>query len=135
MTSSLLGQWSMHNTTMATSRDVVRFYIQNKNSLKHNPNSPHSAVRLWIIQWPYLSTSTPSVWELSGRVLDSRPRVRASRSHCAVSLSKNINPSTGSTQEDYPFITERLLMGRKDSNQTPSCHKPLDLLWAPVIVP
>ena len=26
--------------------------------------------------------------------------------------------STGSTQEDCPYITERLLMGRKESNQT-----------------
>ena len=31
--------------------------------------------------------------ELSGRVLDSRPRGRGFERHCVVSLSKNINPS------------------------------------------
>ena len=37
-----------------------------------------------------------------------------------VSLSKNINPSLVLVQprKTCPFITERLLMGRKDSNQT-----------------
>ena len=40
--------------------------------------------------------------------------------HCAVSLSKNINPSLVLVQprKTRPFITERLLMGRKESNQT-----------------
>ena len=40
------------------------------------------------------------------------------RRHCVVFLRKNINPSTGSTQEDHPFITERVLMRRTESNQT-----------------
>ena len=37
-----------------------------------------------------------------------------------VSLSKNINPSLVLAQprKTRPFITERLLMGRKESNQT-----------------
>ena len=37
-----------------------------------------------------------------------------------VSLSKNINPSLVlvQTRKTRPFITERLLMGRKESNQT-----------------
>ena len=37
-----------------------------------------------------------------------------------VSLSKNINPSLVLVQprKTRPFITERLLMGRKESNQT-----------------
>ena len=45
--------------------------------------------------------------------------------HCAVSLSKNINPSLELVQprKTRPFITERLLMGRKESNQT---NKPAD---------
>ena len=42
------------------------------------------------------------------------------RRHCVVSLSKNINPSLELVQprKARPFITERLLMGRKESNQT-----------------
>ena len=60
---------------------------------------------------------------LSGRVLDSRPRgcgFEPHRRHCVVSLSKNINPSLILVQprKTRPFITERLLMGRKESNQT-----------------
>ena len=60
---------------------------------------------------------------LSGRVLDSRPKGRRFEPHwrhCLVSLSKNINPSLVLVQprETRPFITERLLMGRKESNQT-----------------
>ena len=40
--------------------------------------------------------------------------------HCVVSLSKNINPSLVLVQprKTRPYITERLLMGRKESNQT-----------------
>ena len=60
---------------------------------------------------------------LSGRVLDSIPKGRGfepHRRHCIVSLSKNINPSLVLVQprKTRPFITERLLMGRKESNQT-----------------
>ena len=60
---------------------------------------------------------------LSGRVLDSRPRSRGfepNRHHYVVSLSKIINPSLELVQprETCPFITERLLMRRKESNQT-----------------
>ena len=59
---------------------------------------------------------------LSGRVLDSRPKGRGFTPHrcqCVVSLSKNINPSLVLVQprKTCPFITERLLMGRKESNQ------------------
>ena len=57
---------------------------------------------------------------LSGRVLDLRPKGREfepRRRHCVVSLSKNINPSLILVQprKTRPFITERLLMGRKES--------------------
>ena len=60
---------------------------------------------------------------LSGRVLDSGPKGRGfkpHRRHCVVSLSKNINPSLVLVRhrKTRPFITERLLMGRKESNQT-----------------
>ena len=56
---------------------------------------------------------------LRGRVLDSRPRGRGFDRR-VVSLSKNINPSLVLVQprKTRPFITERLLMGRKESNQT-----------------
>ena len=60
---------------------------------------------------------------LSGRVLDFRLRgcrFEPHRLHCVVSLSKNINPSLALVQprKTRPFITERLLMGHKESNQT-----------------
>ena len=59
---------------------------------------------------------------LSGRVLDSRPKGRGfepHRRHCVVSLSKNINPCLVLVQprKTRLFITERLLMGRKESNK------------------
>ena len=74
---------------------------------------------------------------LSGRVLDSRLKGRGfepHRRHCVVSLSKNINPSLVLVQpkKTRPFITERLLMGRKESNRTnkqisiPSMQKELN---------
>ena len=60
---------------------------------------------------------------LSGRVHVLRPRGRGfepHRCHCVVSLSKNIDPSLVLVQprKTGPFITERLLMERKESNQT-----------------
>ena len=59
---------------------------------------------------------------LSGRVLDSRPRGLGFEPHrrlCVVSLSENINPGLVLVQprKTRPFITERLLMGLKESNQ------------------
>ena len=62
-------------------------------------------------------------WELSGRALDSRPKGRGFEPHWrhwVVSLSKNINPSLVLVQprKTRPFITERWLSGRKESNQT-----------------
>ena len=76
---------------------------------------------LYIAQMLYLS-HVGAQW-LNGRVLDSRPRGRGfepHRRHCVVSLSKNINPSLALVQprKTGPFITERLLMGREESNQT-----------------
>ena len=60
---------------------------------------------------------------LSARVLDLRqrgPEFDPHRHHCVVFLSKNINPSLELVQprKTCLFITERLLMGRKESNQT-----------------
>ena len=42
------------------------------------------------------------------------------RRHCVVSLSKNINPSLVLVRprKTRPFTIERLLMGRKEWNQT-----------------
>ena len=70
-----------------------------------------------------VSTFSVGAQWLSGRVLDSRPKGRGfepHRRHCVVSLSKNINPSLVLVQprKTRPFITERLLMGRKESIQT-----------------
>ena len=69
-----------------------------------------------------LTGGTGAQW-LSGRVLDSRLKGRGFEPHlrhCVVSLSKNINPSLVLVQprKTRPFITERLLMGSKKSNQT-----------------
>ena len=66
---------------------------------------------------------SPGAQWLSGKALDSRLKGRGfepHRRHCVVSLSKNINPSLVLVQprKARPFITERLLMGRKESNQT-----------------
>ena len=61
---------------------------------------------------------------LSGRVLDSKPakgrEFQPHRRHCVVSLSKNIKPSLVLVQprKTRPVITQKLLMGRKESNQS-----------------
>ena len=57
------------------------------------------------------------------RVLDSRPRgggFEPQRRHCVVSLSKTYNPSLirVHSRKTRSYITERLLMGRKESTQT-----------------
>ena len=60
----------------------------------------------------------------SGRVLDSRPRGRGFEPHrhhlCCVLEQDTLYPSLVlfQTRKTRPFITERLLMGRKESNQT-----------------
>ena len=69
-----------------------------------------------------LFAQTGAQW-LSDRVLDTRQkgcRFEHHRRHCVVSLRKNINPSLVLVQprKTRPYITERLLMGRKESNQT-----------------
>ena len=75
--------------------------------------------RVWLVEQ---IPAGGAQW-LSGRVLDSRPKGRGfepQRHHCVVSLSKNINPSLVLVQprKTRPFITERLLIGRKESKQT-----------------
>ena len=60
--------------------------------------------------------------ERKSLVLYSRPKGRGlepHRRHCVVSLSKNINPSLlVQPRNNCPYITERLSMVRKESNQT-----------------
>ena len=61
--------------------------------------------------------------ERSGSVVECLTRDRGfepHRRHCVVSLSKNINPCFVLVQprKTRPFITEILLMGRKESTQT-----------------
>ena len=95
-----------------------------------NNNCINKILCWYIEQRNYLSSSLVldqiyymgAQW-LSGRVLDSRPKgcgFEPHQRHCVVSLSKNINPSLVLVQprKTHPFITERLLMGRKESNQT-----------------
>ena len=84
------------------------------------PARSHFSKTDLLVMW--LNMTMGAQW-LSGRVLDSRPKGRGfepHRRHCVVSLSKNINPSLVLVQprKTRPFITERLLMGRKESNQT-----------------
>ena len=75
-----------------------------------NPNSLHA------------DSEDSDQW-LSDIVLDSRPMGRGfepHRRHSVVSLSKDINPSLDLIQPKKirPNITERLLMGRKETNQS-----------------
>ena len=84
--------------------------------------------RVWCLQ-----DKMGAQW-LSGRVLDSRPKGRGFkpyRRHCVVSLSKNINPSLVLVQPRKTrfFITERLLMGRKESNQIKQTNKQDKILY------
>ena len=59
---------------------------------------------------------------LSGRVLDSRPKglgFEPHRCHCVVVLEQDTSSLVlVQPREARPYITERLLMGRKESNQT-----------------
>ena len=80
-----------------------------------------------IVLRPLMFIKLGGQW-LSSRVLDLRLRGRGfepHRRHCVVSLSKNINPGLVLVQprKNRPFITERLLMGRKESNQTNKIFK------------
>ena len=89
--------------------------LQNKKVVIKQDN-----LKLLSLKAPATIGSAVAQW-LSGRVLDSRPRGRGfepHRRHCVVSLSKNINPSLVLVQPRKICITERLLMGRQESNQT-----------------
>ena len=73
--------------------------------------------------WYEVTSEMMGAQWLSGRVLDSRPKgcgFELHWCHCIGSLSKKINPSLVLVQprKIRLFITERLLMGHKESNQT-----------------
>ena len=77
---------------------------------------------MWALTCDSLHYYLGAQW-LSGRVLDSRPKGRGFEPHqrqCVVTSNKNINPSLVLVQprKTRPFITAKLLMGRKTSNQT-----------------
>ena len=79
---------------------------------------------LSIFEWPLKTGFTvfEAQW-LSGRVLDSTPRGRGfepHRRHCVVVLEQDIYHSLVLFQprKTRHSITERVLMGRKESNQT-----------------
>ena len=96
------------------------FCLRNKNAnfQLHTLSCPGSNLIMDQYDWKKMGAQ----W-LSGRVLDSRPKRRGFKphlQHCVVSLSKNINPSLILVQPRKArlYITERLLMGHKESNQT-----------------
>ena len=100
---------------------VSSAYFLNKMAL--GPWVAHLRMTVFKGLRKHSSTQSQGAQWLSGRVLDSRPKGRGfepHRRHCVVSLSKNSNPSLVLVQprKTRPFITERLLMGCKESNQT-----------------
>ena len=82
----------------------------------------------WQIQIRLISILTSmfihvqtTIWERSGSVVECLTQDWGAAGWSrVVSLSKNINPSLVlvKPRKTHPFITERLLMGRKESNQT-----------------
>ena len=83
------------------------------------PRKTHPDITEKMLTWTLRIKQTK--WEPSGSVLDSRPRVRASpASLCCGLWARHIYPSLVLFQprKTCPCFTERLLMGRKESNQT-----------------
>ena len=98
-----------------------RYHQMRAESKTSFPQPPYK-VDLCFIKWVSYYSAV-SLRESSGRVLESRPRSHGFQPHqwhCLVSLSKNINPSLVLVwpRKTRPFITERLMTGRKESNQT-----------------
>ena len=80
----------------------------------------------------FVSSQLMGAQWLSGRVLEPRLRGHGFEPHlhhCVMTLSKNINPSLVLVQHRKTclLITERLLMGLKESNQTKFAAQPLEL--------
>ena len=128
----LFSQYGLREATLYCTS--VSFLMETTISVSYfygNVNKKSESLRSLIKERAFINSSATTrkskqklgaQW-LSGRVLDSRLKGRGfepHRCHCVVSLSKNINPSLVLVQprKTRPFITERLLMGRKESNQT-----------------
>ena len=92
---------------------IIPFYQFHSDGLSHiYQYNKHGILKGCQSKFPYIMYSGAQ-W-LSGRVFDSRPRGRKFEPHwhhCLVSLSK-------AKYWFNPGRTERLLMGRKESNQT-----------------
>ena len=91
---------------------------------------------LWEIGFIIVSVdmaqdNTQGAQWLSGRALDSRPRGRGFEPHpasvlCPWARHFTFRLSTGSSRKTRPYITERLLMGRKELNLK---KKKDNILW------
>ena len=98
--------------SLPTSVDYVHLY-----------NNKQGSIFINTVIYYIINRYMEGVQWLSVRVLYSRPRGRRfepHQHHCVASLSKNINPSLVLVQprKTRPLITERLLLGCKESNQT-----------------
>ena len=76
----------------------------------------------WTLSFFIKKMFTLPEWEPSGSVVECLTLDSGFEPHqplCVVSFSKNINPCLVLVQprKTRPYITERLLMGRKESNQ------------------
>ena len=96
-----------YNSSVARAKIVVciLFYLKKNDLTEYNLIRPFCDVKHF--------TAAVHFRFLRGRGFESHRR------HCVVSLSKNINPSLVLVQprKTRPFITERVLMGCKESNQ------------------
>ena len=107
----------------------VYLYVRMLRAGRHLCSRMYERACLQTNTHTYMHRHTNLQRELSGRVLDSKPKGRGfepHRRHCVVSLSKSIHPSLALVQprKTRPFITERLLMGRKESKQTNKQNQP-----------
>ena len=98
------------------------------------PTSTAVVSRAYVYLCNVKSDTGGTQW-LSGRVLDWRlkgRRFKPHRRHCIVYLmSKNINSILVLVQprKTRPFISERLLMGRKELDQTNKNQSDNELIW------
>ena len=96
--------------------NTIRAWIQIRHGLDLGANclqslSADNKICRWHVKVVFISGG--ATYLVFGQLLHGRR-------HCVVSLSKNINPGLVLVQprKTRPFITERLSMGRKESNQT-----------------
>ena len=106
-------------TTETTSLTVVLGLVKSVRKKRHSAQMIDRAAKVSTT----MSLINAGAQWLSGRVLDSRPRGRGSSLTSVTalwSLSKTHYPSLELVQprKTHPCLTERLLMGHKESNQT-----------------